>query len=179
MLGTVCNPLLLWVRVRLHDDCCAVDNLIPYYNISQFTQPGATTVLINTLTGDRVPHWTERDAFDQSYGIARPALLILQPAVPLNASTRYVIGVAGLVDDATRSPVVPWSAFAALRVRKKKNEKWCISSWCLSFPISHRAQSRDDRFGLIRCVHMPLLRTWFVSLMLHRLPSNTSTCWLV
>ena len=39
----------------------------------------------------------------------------VQPAIPLNSSTRYIVGVAGLVDDVTREPLVGWPSFVALR----------------------------------------------------------------
>jgi hypothetical protein len=94
----------------------AIDNLVPYTNISASTMPGATTVLLNAATGERIAHWTERDAFDQSYGRDRPPLLVLQPAVALAAGTRYIVAVTGLVEDtASRTVISAWPAFAALR----------------------------------------------------------------
>jgi hypothetical protein len=59
----------------------ANDTLIPYDNIGLYALANATTVLVNAATGQRVPHWTERDAFDLTFGRSRPPLLILQARV--------------------------------------------------------------------------------------------------
>jgi hypothetical protein len=56
----------------------AVSNLVPLANISMFASDAVTTVLLNCDTGERVPHWTERDAFHLNFGPHEPPLLLLQ-----------------------------------------------------------------------------------------------------
>ena len=89
-------------------------NLIPYTHIDAYAFANATTLLLDATTGDRIPHWTERDAFDRGYGRSRPPLLVMQPAVPLDPATRYIVVVTGVVDS-TGAAIPAWPAFAALR----------------------------------------------------------------
>ncbi len=51
-----------------------------------------------------------------SHAVLVHACVCVQPAVPLNASTRYVIGVSGVTEDVAGRPLLSaWPAFAALR----------------------------------------------------------------
>lgn len=94
----------------------ATHNLIPWTHIERFQDANATTVLVDATTGARVAHWTERDAWQTDFGAARPPLLIMQPAAPLEHAHRYVVGVTGLLqDDGAGTPIEAWPAFAALR----------------------------------------------------------------
>ena len=100
--------------------------LVPFWNISAFSEAAATTVLVDTTTGERVPHWVEVDAYNTAYGAGQtytnPAgqtatlhpLLILQPAEPLHFGRRYVVGVRQFVTTAG-TVVQPSPGFAALR----------------------------------------------------------------
>lgn len=66
--------------------------LIPWDNITSYSAANATTVIINTKTGEKIPHWAEVDAHDPI-----DPLLLIQPAVPLDWATRYVVGIRNLV----------------------------------------------------------------------------------
>ena len=80
-------------------------------NISAYAAANVKTVILNAETGERHPHWVELDIYS---GNGTAPVLILQPAQPLNHSTRYVVGVRWLVDSSWR--VLPANpGFAALR----------------------------------------------------------------
>jgi hypothetical protein len=70
----------------------------------------ATTAIVDTVTGELVPHFAE---LDMSVERAH-ASLVLQPLAPLLHDRRYVVGLKGLVKD-DGSPVDVSDAFMALR----------------------------------------------------------------
>ena len=69
------------------------------------------TVLLDTETGERVPHFAE---LDLSTSEADKRVLFVRPAVRLVNDRRYIVAVRGVVDDAG-APLSPSKAFAALR----------------------------------------------------------------
>jgi hypothetical protein len=69
------------------------------------------TVIVDTETGERVPHFAELDP--RAIEDARRAL-VLRPLVRLERQRRYVVGIKGLVTP-SGSPVAAPSGFAALR----------------------------------------------------------------
>jgi hypothetical protein len=66
---------------------------ITQFRIGDYLLPNATTIIINTHTNERVSHWVELEAVDRDF-----VSVIIQPAVPLQFATRYVVGVRNLVD---------------------------------------------------------------------------------
>ena len=68
------------------------------------------TVLLDVTTGERVPHFAELDI----NAPAEEASLMIQPAVTLEYTHRYIVAVRGMVD-AEGSAVAASEAFAALR----------------------------------------------------------------
>lgn len=87
----------------------AVNNtFIPHTDIGRYLEPDASTIILNVVSGQRVAHWTELDMVDSS----EPSI-VMQPAVPLEHSTRYMAVVRHLRDSSGqlihRSP-----AFASL-----------------------------------------------------------------
>jgi hypothetical protein len=78
---------------------------ITQFNIGDYLLSNVTTVIINTQTNQRVPHWVELDAVDVKF----PSVII-QPAIPLDFATRYVVGVRYLVDSDGRV-IQPTPAF--------------------------------------------------------------------
>jgi len=79
-------------------------SLVPFSNISSYKDESATTVILNVVTGARMPHWTELDSVDPNF----PSFVI-QPAEPLDHSSSYMVIVRNIKDDAgnlvTRSPM--------------------------------------------------------------------------
>lgn len=63
----------------------SLEGTISIANISQYLLPGTKTLLINTKTGERISHWVELDAMDDTH-----PLLMLQPSQILSYNTRYV-----------------------------------------------------------------------------------------
>ncbi|RME27295.1 MAG: hypothetical protein D6798_04895 [Deltaproteobacteria bacterium] len=80
-------------------------------DIGAYLDPDARTVIIDTTTGERVPHFVEREVT-----VDDPAqqLLILRPVHPFAFDRHYVVGIRGLVTD-DGAPVQAGDAFAALR----------------------------------------------------------------
>lgn len=68
------------------------------------------TILLDATAGERVPHFAELDI----HAPPGEASLMIQPAVTLEYTHRYIVGVRGLVDSSGTS-VAPSEAFAALR----------------------------------------------------------------
>lgn len=88
----------------------------PFDDLDGFDSPDATTVIINTATGEVHPHWLEFDATAPVGVDGRPIqqLSLLRPAVPYEWNTRYVVAVRRLKN--ADGEVIPASeAFAALR----------------------------------------------------------------
>jgi len=95
----------------------SISNLIPWNNIGAYLLDNATTVLLNSETGEKVAHFVDRDAFDLNFGHPRlePDLLILQPGHILEFNTTYIIGVRNLISEGSGDFVQPSPAFKALR----------------------------------------------------------------
>lgn len=68
-------------------------------------------VLLDSETGERLPHWVEADSYAQGDDV--PTTFV-RPAVSLPEGHRIVVGVRGLVDTAG-DPIEPTDAFRALR----------------------------------------------------------------
>lgn len=89
----------------------SVDNLISHVDLDGYLAADVTTVLINTRTGERVPHFAE---IDQTTSKVDEQLFLIRPVVPLDNSTRYVVGIRGVVDGAG-ALMAASSGFTALR----------------------------------------------------------------
>lgn len=90
-------------------------NLVPHTDIASSLAAGSTTVLIDTVTGERVPHFAEVDSTARN---ADQRVVFVRPVVPLEHGRRYVVGVRGLLHS-DGSAVEASPAFAALRDKKK------------------------------------------------------------
>ncbi len=81
------------------------------FHIADSLNVDSKTVLLDTVTGERVAHWAE---LDKSTTDVTQRSLMIRPAAPLVDGRRYVVAVRGLVD-AQGQPITPTPAFAALR----------------------------------------------------------------
>lgn len=54
------------------------------------------TIVLDTDTGQRVPHWVEKDAVEKVH--PEDDVMIIQPAIPLHHARRYIVAVRGLLD---------------------------------------------------------------------------------
>lgn len=68
-------------------------SMIPFWNMGLYNLTNATSILINTKTGQRVPHWLEIDNIDPDWPV-----VVMQPAISLDFNTRYVVGIRGLTN---------------------------------------------------------------------------------
>lgn len=101
------SPILTWIAGL--DP--AASNLPSWTDLQASFASDAPVVLVDTATGDRVPLWAEVDV---DAGGPDGHLLVIHPAVSLEAATTYAVGLRGLVT-AEGTPVVPTPAFRALR----------------------------------------------------------------
>ncbi|MBN1334707.1 MAG: hypothetical protein JXB39_01970 [Deltaproteobacteria bacterium] len=88
-------------------------NLVGHQDIAAYEADDVASVIVDTETDERIPHWCELD--DRAVDPERRALVI-RPAIPLDHGRRYVVGLRNLVDDAGRS-IEPPAPFAVLRDR--------------------------------------------------------------
>ncbi len=88
-----------------------LDGVNDVNHIEDYALDTAKTVIVNTTTRERLPHWIEMDGTAPA-DIVR--LTLLRPAKPMEWNTQYVVGIRGLKtvsgDDVKISP-----AFKALR----------------------------------------------------------------
>jgi hypothetical protein len=83
----------------------------PITDMGASLDPDTAVVIINTLTGERHPHWVELDAQAAN---ADDKVTFIRPAVNFDEGVRYVVGIRNLVDgDGIR--LGSSQAFAALR----------------------------------------------------------------
>jgi hypothetical protein len=89
----------------------SIHNFPRHWDVVQSLSDQSPSVIVNADTGEKVPHWAELD--DNLLFIENRTLMIW-PAVPLEDSVHYVIGLRSLVD--TLGGVIPPSdAFKCLR----------------------------------------------------------------
>jgi hypothetical protein len=84
-------------------------DLASHTNIPQSVSPSSTIYIINVDKNTLVPHWVEIDAVDYA---SNPSIMI-QPSVPLEWETRYVVGVRR-VRNSTGIPIEPTPAMKLL-----------------------------------------------------------------
>lgn len=81
-------------------------------------EPDSPTVLLDTVTGERVAHWAELDMTTNDE--ERQAFMI-RPVVRLEDDRRYIVAIRGVVDQ-DGAPLAPSPAFAALRDRTPSDD---------------------------------------------------------
>ena len=88
----------------------SVEGLLTWKDPAGYLDADAATVLLDAETGERIPHFVEREAAADS----DRSLLMLRPLVSLGFSRKIVVGIRGLVDDAG-APIAAPAGFTALR----------------------------------------------------------------
>jgi hypothetical protein len=99
------GPILVWF------EGLSTEGLIGHQDLDAYLAADARTVIVDTVTHERVPHFAELDATTDKDG---ERVLFLRPVVPLEHGRRYVVGLRGLVRT-DGAPVAPSDAFVALR----------------------------------------------------------------
>jgi hypothetical protein len=86
-------------------------DLPSWTDLSGSLEERATVLLVDTVTGERVPLWAELDAKAED-----PAdrLLVIHPAISLAPGTTYAVGLQGLIAN-TGELIEPSSTFAVFR----------------------------------------------------------------
>jgi hypothetical protein len=74
------------------------EDLAGVKDISRSTSSDSTTLIIDSETLELIPHWTEIDEYQSSFASdsTKPSHVIIQPAVPLRHSRRYIVVVKGM-----------------------------------------------------------------------------------
>jgi hypothetical protein len=88
----------------------STEGMIGHDDLEAYADADARTVLVDTVTGERVPHWVE---MDDTVEEAEERLVVVHPAVPLEHARRYVFGVRGAVN-ASGAAIAPSEAMSAL-----------------------------------------------------------------
>jgi hypothetical protein len=88
-----------------------VDGLPRPSSIARSLEADCPTIVLDTETGERVPHWAELDMSTDDEVLRT---FIIRPVVRLESGRRYVVAIRG-VRDADGAPVPASPTFAALR----------------------------------------------------------------
>ncbi|MDP6292915.1 MAG: hypothetical protein QF610_03690, partial [Candidatus Thalassarchaeaceae archaeon] len=112
-----------------------VSELAGQYSISKSLEDGHSTILMNKLTGELVPHWVELDIRSE---IDQPTILHIRTIKALEHNTPYVVIISGLMDESGELVPAP-EGFAALRDQ-------VITS---SIDIENRRGSFEELFSFI------------------------------
>ena len=88
-----------------------VSELAGQFSISKSLENGHSTLLINRLTGELVPHWVELDIRSEE---DQPTILHIRTIKALEHNTPYVVTISGLTDESGELVPTP-EGFAALR----------------------------------------------------------------
>jgi len=102
--------------------------------LASTVDPSSPTILLNADTGELVPHFTDVDV---STATIEKALLI-RPGYVLEYSTRYIVAVREVVDEAGE-PLEPTDVFRALRDGTEHEDP----------SVASRRQHYDDIFALL------------------------------
>ncbi|MCR9166333.1 MAG: hypothetical protein ACE37F_23805 [Nannocystaceae bacterium] len=96
--------------ILAHLEGAVATGLADSLHIADSLGDDSPTILLDVTTGERVPHFAELDV----NAPAEEASLMIQPAVTLEYTHRYIVAVRGMVDEGG-SVVAASEAFAALR----------------------------------------------------------------
>ena len=102
---SVSAPLITWF------EDVSLEGTVPFTDQGAWADPASKTVILDTVTGERIPHFVEQDAIiDEAW----QRVLYLRPLVILEYNRRYVVGIRGL-QKKQGGPVDVSKGFAALR----------------------------------------------------------------
>eukprot|EP01100_Stratorugosa_tubuloviscum_P012033 TRINITY_DN5537_c0_g1_i1.p1 TRINITY_DN5537_c0_g1~~TRINITY_DN5537_c0_g1_i1.p1 ORF type:complete len:682 (-),score=300.76 TRINITY_DN5537_c0_g1_i1:1732-3777(-) len=99
----------------------SIQNIPSHSNIEHSLEKNCPTVILDTVTGERVAHWGE---LDESYYVNRSSnkALLLWPTKKLEHNRRYIVGISGLYEANTGLIYKPSDAFKALRDNLPSND---------------------------------------------------------
>ena len=89
-----------------------ISELAGQFSIAKSLESGHSTLLINKLTGELVPHWVELDIRSEE---DQPTILHIRTIKALEHNTPYVVTISGLTDESGELVPAP-EGFAALRL---------------------------------------------------------------
>lgn len=87
------------------------------WNISSSVSRSATSLLLNSVTGEAVEHWLELDHSGDENSNDYERMLLLWPSKALEPGTSYIVAFRGIIDD-NGDPVAPSDGFGALRDKR-------------------------------------------------------------
>lgn len=95
----------------LHLPGATASGLVTWTDPSGYLAEDVRTLVVDTVTGERVPHFAE---LESPLAPADRRLLLIRPLVPLEHDRTYAVGVRGVVDEGG-APLPPLAGFQRLR----------------------------------------------------------------
>ncbi len=99
----------------------SLEGVVGHDDIGAFEDADAKTIILNTETGERIPHFVE---LDETAEEPEERLLIIRPVVPLAHGVRHIVAIRGL-NTTAGDPVPVSDAFAALR-DSESTDSWDV-----------------------------------------------------
>jgi len=137
------------VLLRIDDVDLEASGAAPLVDLEASQAPDSPIVLLDTLTGARLPHWAELDSYAEAG--ATPTLAI-HPAAALPEGHRIVVAIRGLVTT-SGDPVAPTDGFRAYRDRLETDVP----------AVEARRGAMERTFGDLTAAHIPradLIAAW-------------------
>ena len=97
--------------IMAHFPGVTLEGVPSHWDIDRSLEEDSPTVLINALTGERIPHWAE---LDESGDDPDQKAFMIWPASVLEFGTPYIVAIRSLVDE-SGALIQPSDAFLALR----------------------------------------------------------------
>lgn len=107
------------VALMAHLPGATITGLPDPLTIARSLAPDSPTVLIDAVTGERVPHFAE---LDMSSGDDARRTFMIRPVVRLKDGARYIVAIRD-VRDAQGAPLPPSPVFKALRDRERLDDE--------------------------------------------------------
>jgi hypothetical protein len=105
----------------VHIPDASIDNMVGHDDIGASLLDASNSIIIDVETGERVPHWVERDV---SITDDTESPLLIHGAISLDYSHRYIVALRN-VNDRSGAAIPATEAFAALR-DKTPTQTWDV-----------------------------------------------------
>merc|ERR1712100_183017 len=90
----------------------SLDNIPPHKDIARSLVSNCPTIILDTVTMERVAHWGE---LDETTKATTERAFMMWPAQRLVSGRRYIVAMRNMISESSGLPVEPSAAFLALR----------------------------------------------------------------